>query len=304
MQTQTAATNERPKVILDRAPKYSLFSLATLKSLMRKADKPADNIVLPQQKVCLNNQRIDISELHAFQKVCGYPVSDALPISYLHNQVFDLQMVLLLDETMPIPPLGMVHLEHSISRLKTIKPSEHYDTEVFFGKVEPHKHGVTFETHAEIRVDNELVWHETAKTLCRLPKHLLSKAQAEATPKAGFQRPCAETAVVLRATSDTGRRYGAVSGDRNPIHLWPITAKLFGFKRHIAHGMWTMARVAAEFEPDFLDESICYSARFLKPVFLPTRLHYYRDDSSEHNRVEVWNSNASRCHMTATISLL
>lgn len=304
MQTQSAAINERPRIILDEAPKYSLFNPAMLKSFMRKADTPADSIVLPQQKVCLSKQRIDITKLHAFQKVCGYPLSDAVPISYLHNQVFDLQMALLLDETMPLPLLGMVHLEHSISRLKSITPSEQYDLEVFFGEVEPHKHGVTIESRAEIRVDNELIWHETAKTLSRLPKHLLSKTQADTTAKPGFQRPCAETAIVWKAASDLGRRYGKVSGDRNPIHLWPITAKLFGFKRHIAHGMWTMARAAAEFEPDYLNKSICYSTRFLKPVFLPTRLHYYRDDSSENNKIEVWNSNASQCHMIATVSRL
>ncbi|WP_258038084.1 MaoC/PaaZ C-terminal domain-containing protein, partial [Streptomyces sp. SM5] len=62
------------------------------------------------------------------------------------------------------------------------------------------------------------------------------------------------TAVALPAVAewrlpgDLGRRYGAVSGDRNPIHLHPLTARLFGFPRHIAHGMWTVARCLAEAE--------------------------------------------------------
>ena len=47
---------------------------------------------------------------------------------------------------------------------------------------------------------------------------------------------------------DIGRRYGAVSGDRNPIHLYPLTARLFGFRRAIAHGMWTKARCLAALE--------------------------------------------------------
>ncbi|NEA19599.1 MaoC/PaaZ C-terminal domain-containing protein, partial [Streptomyces halstedii] len=51
-----------------------------------------------------------------------------------------------------------------------------------------------------------------------------------------------------RLPGDLGRRYGAVSGDRNPIHLHPLTARLFGFPRHIAHGMWTVARCLAEAE--------------------------------------------------------
>ncbi|MYQ53488.1 MULTISPECIES: MaoC/PaaZ C-terminal domain-containing protein, partial [unclassified Streptomyces] len=51
-----------------------------------------------------------------------------------------------------------------------------------------------------------------------------------------------------RLPGDLGRRYGAVSGDRNPIHLHPLTARLFGFPRHLAHGMWTVARCLAEAE--------------------------------------------------------
>jgi len=43
-----------------------------------------------------------------------------------------------------------------------------------------------------------------------------------------------------------GRRYSRVGGDINPIHLFDVTAKLFGFDRAIIHGMWTLARCVAE----------------------------------------------------------
>ena len=51
-----------------------------------------------------------------------------------------------------------------------------------------------------------------------------------------------------RLPADLGRRYAAVSGDHNPIHLYPLTAKAFGFPRQIAHGMWTKARCVAAME--------------------------------------------------------
>ena len=41
--------------------------------------------------------------------------------------------------------------------------------------------------------------------------------------------------------ADTGRRYAAVSGDVNTIHLSGLSAKAFGFPSAIAHGMYTMA---------------------------------------------------------------
>ena len=58
------------------------------------------------------------------------------------------------------------------------------------------------------------------------------------------------TGTTWRLPGDLGRRYAAVSGDHNPIHLYPLTAKAFGFPRQIAHGMWSKARcVAALDEP-------------------------------------------------------
>lgn len=41
-----------------------------------------------------------------------------------------------------------------------------------------------------------------------------------------------------------GRRYARISGDYNPIHLWPWTARPFGFRAPILHGYATAARTA------------------------------------------------------------
>ena len=69
--------------------------------------------------------------------------------------------------------------------------------------------------------------------------------------------------------SDLGRRYGAVSGDRNPIHLYPITAKAFGFPRNIAHGMWTKARALGALQ-NKLPDAFTIDVEFKKPIFLPS----------------------------------
>ncbi len=45
-------------------------------------------------------------------------------------------------------------------------------------------------------------------------------------------------------SAGAGRRYARVSGDYNPIHLWPWTARPFGFRAPILHGYATAARTA------------------------------------------------------------
>ncbi|MFJ4832867.1 MaoC family dehydratase [Streptomyces sp. NPDC088747] len=79
-----------------------------------------------------------------------------------------------------------------------------------------------------------------------------------------------------RLAKDVGRRYGAVSGDRNPIHLYPLTARLFGYARPIAHGMWTVARCLAERPAD--SEPLTVRAEFKAPVLLPATVTYAAGD--------------------------
>ncbi|WP_448318773.1 MaoC family dehydratase, partial [Streptomyces sp. CO7] len=84
-------------------------------------------------------------------------------------------------------------------------------------------------------------------------------------------REALPVAAEWRLAGDLGRRYGAASGDRNPIHLTAATARLFGFPRAIAHGMWTAARcVAAHGMP----ATGRVTVRFRAPVLLPGTVAY------------------------------
>lgn len=77
--------------------------------------------------------------------------------------------------------------------------------------------------------------------------------------------------------SDAGRRYAAVSGDVNPIHLYPLTARAAGMPGPIAHGMWTFARSVAALG----HTSSAATARvwFERPVRVPSTVdvHYPTD---------------------------
>ena len=71
-----------------------------------------------------------------------------------------------------------------------------------------------------------------------------------------------------RLGGDLGRRYAAVSGDHNPIHLYALTAKALGFSRQIAHGMWSKARCVAALE-NRLPDAVTVDVAFKTPIFLP-----------------------------------
>jgi acyl dehydratase len=64
-----------------------------------------------------------------------------------------------------------------------------------------------------------------------------------------------------------------VSGDSNPIHLHPLTARAFGFPRAIAHGMWTKARALAALEGR-LGDAFTVEVEFKKPILLPASVGF------------------------------
>jgi acyl dehydratase len=137
------------------------------------------------------------------------------------------------------------------------------------GRVEDHPKGRSFDIATDVRVDGELAWREESTMLSRGGGGSAREDAAREDP-ADF-RFVAEWGL----PADLGRRYAAVSGDRNPIHMHSLTAKPFGFPRAIAHGMWTKARCLAALEPS-LPDAYEVSVEFRKPMLLPGRVTFER----------------------------
>eukprot|EP00878_Enallax_costatus_P043119 GHUV01050824.1.p1 GENE.GHUV01050824.1~~GHUV01050824.1.p1 ORF type:complete len:122 (-),score=20.22 GHUV01050824.1:20-385(-) len=60
------------------------------------------------------------------------------------------------------------------------------------------------------------------------------------------ESPKRELLAELSLPANAGRAFGALTGDRNPIHMHALTSQLFGFKKPIAHAMYIVSRLEAE----------------------------------------------------------
>ncbi len=67
---------------------------------------------------------------------------------------------------------------------------------------------------------------------------------APAPLRAHVDDPGWETLRQIHFPGDLGWRYGCLTGDMNPIHLSPLTSRLFGLERPIAHGFCVKASLA------------------------------------------------------------
>src|SRR4030088_425616 len=89
----------------------------------------------------------------------------------------------------------------------------------------------------------------------------------------------------------------------NPIHLHPLTAKLFGFPAAIAHGMWTKAHSLAAFEGR-LPDAYSVDVNFKQPVLLPPGLGFTAWRTGNGWAFELWNARKSTPHLDGTITAL
>ncbi|MFD7934938.1 MaoC family dehydratase [Streptomyces sp. NPDC059755] len=248
----------------------SLGPLLALGALRSPFKRPRPGVAFPRtgDRLVLPDLRVDLARLAAYERVCGFPTGeDSLPLTYPHVLGFPLAMRIMSGRGFPLPLLGLVHTSIEITRHTTLAATGSYELTVHVERLAAHRRGTEAVVVTELRDGGTVVWESTSTYLAR--------HRTEAAPAAREPEP--DPLPVLdewRLAADVGRRYGAASGDRNPIHLHPLTARLFGFPRAIAHGMWTVARcLAAHGTP----QAVRVRAEFRTPVLLPGTVTFAAD---------------------------
>ncbi|MFF5522772.1 MaoC family dehydratase [Streptomyces coeruleorubidus] len=263
----------------------SLAPLLARGALLSPFKRPAPDAEFPRTRLVLPGLRVDLARLAAYERVCGFPTGDdALPPTYPHVLGFPLAMRLMSGRDFPLPLLGLVHTSITITRHRAMPATGAYELTVHVEGLAPHRRGTEAAVVTEVREGGDVVWESRSTYLARHRTRRPAEAVREEVRK-----PLPAVAE-WRLAEDVGRRYAAASGDRNPIHLHPLTARLFGFPRAIAHGMWTVARcLAAHGTPD----SCHVRARFRAPVLLPGTVTYAAQDG----RFEL-RGREDRLHLT------
>jgi acyl dehydratase len=231
---------------------------------------PSPTAGLPSDRLAVRHDLIDRDLMARYDRVCGFRVADELAPTFPHVLGFPLAMHLMTRRDFPLPLLGLVHIRNVITQHGALTADQPLTIEVFADNLRPHRAGQQVDVHTVAVLEHEVAWEETSTYLRRGPRPPARTAETAtvARPRSEPQ-PTAEAPVIRwRVAADIGRRYAAVSGDRNPIHLFPVTAKAFGFPRAIAHGMWLAARTLAAIEPR-LPSAYSVEIDFKAPVSLP-----------------------------------
>ncbi|MDS1271029.1 MaoC/PaaZ C-terminal domain-containing protein [Lipingzhangella sp. LS1_29] len=288
---------DRPITILHRSPRLTASYLrAAVPRRRRSGEVPPQQLVLP-------NVRLDPAHVARYREVCGWPQGRELPVTYPHILGFGLTMALLTRPDFPLAPIGLVHLHNSIRRLDTIDPDTPLTLRAWADPLQDHPSGVTVDVHTTLTAADSQVpqWRSVSTYLRRGPR---GASSGPAPHPCGPDRNEIDT--TWRVARNMGRRYASVSGDRNPIHLHPLTARPFGFRRAIAHGMWTKARCLALLESSAGGAPPAPSCQvevtFRTPVLLGSDVRLHAGSTDEGWAFELGSPNGDRWHLRGHLS--
>lgn len=282
--------------LLERTPDTGRLSLKALGTLRRK---PPRELVLPDMSTEIREFRFDAANLEAYRQICGFAEGGGVPIPYPQVSAIALQMYLLTREQFPLPLLGLVHLKNRIEQARPLAADGTYGVKVSVAESRATDKGLEFDIETVYtEADGSTPWRSVATVLYR--------RKAEAAPKKKGAPPADNGAglagyLAFDAPADIGRRYGRIAGDNNPIHLYPFTAKLFGFDRQIAHGMWSLARCTALLQERLGKDPRELLVQFRQPLFLPGRVALRFADEGEGLAFALLGRDSGKTHLQGTL---
>jgi acyl dehydratase len=269
----TRALDSPPRIL----PLYARAAAPMIPGASLLPFLPGGGGEIPELELTLAGVRAEPEAVAAYDRVCGFALRDRLPPTYPHILAFPLHMAVMADGSFPFGAVGLVHLENRIAQKRPVEIGEELALAVRPTPLQPHPKGKTFSLVTEARAGEELVWESESTMLRRQssgsgakePK----KSYGDRTPGSGASQDEQSASAEWKLGGDLGRRYAAVSGDRNPIHMHSLTAKPLGFPAAIAHGMWTKARCLAALESR-LPDAFTVDVAFRRPILLPGRVEF------------------------------
>jgi acyl dehydratase len=281
-------------VELQSAPSLSaLYARAVTTALL-----PGGGDQLPDRELLLRGVELRREHVADYARVCGFTVRDTVPGTFPHILAFPLQMKLMTERSFPFSVLGLVHIANRIEVLAPIPVGARLDYSLRTENLRPHRSGRQFDMVVEARLDERPAWRGRSTYLHRGDGDRNEQERKDS----GLDQGSELTATaVWQVPGDIGRRYAGVSGDRNPIHMHPLSARAFGFPTAIAHGMWSKARCLASFDGR-LPPAYAIEVEFGSPLRVPAKARFLSGERDSGFAFRLETMDGRHRHLLGSIS--
>ena len=243
-------------------PRYPLSLARALAPWKRSATATT---VLPEMATTVTGWRPDRERLAAYRSLVGSGAE--LPIAFPQLPIMALHIDLLSKWSFPVRALGLVHRGSRIDVLSELPLDATWEVRAAVSEGRHVHAGFEFDVSGEVSVDGRLCWRSTSTYLSR--SRSASGAEESAVPQLDSSGSW-DAQQPIQAPEGTGRAFGRLTGDINPIHMHAVPARAFGFPKAIAHGWWTTGRSTAELAVDAAVPGRRLEIVFVRPIVLPS----------------------------------
>jgi acyl dehydratase len=222
-------------------PRISTTTL--LRALFKRPGRAAGG--RPGAPPCATRYRlahIDAGHVARYREALGFE-GDRIPLTYYYLLAQRAHLATMLGASFPFRLAGAIHVDNALGAGVRPAPDRPLDLATHVEIGGPSANGAV---HAALDTratqDGALVF--TCRSTYLVVRGRRSSGDRATAPGAALPPRLAS----WQLAPASGRAYAALSGDWNPIHLWPWSARLMGLKAPIIHGMHTLGRACAELE--------------------------------------------------------
>lgn len=246
-------------------------------------------------------EQVDPKHLPAFCNYFGF--KNPLPIPYFYPLAQRAHLGLMVEKAFPVPVIGLVHLENTLTQSSPIDIAKPFEIKATVLGM-PAKGSIPFQFRVLFFQDGIQVIECVSLYLSK------RKSNQPKKPKEEVAMPVLDFAVPFSIAANKGLSYAKLSGDYNPIHTSSVLAKLFGFRKRIIHGWYTVCHSIAEIENKYGIQAKEVYVSFNNPIFLPGKavLHHTVEITSfkptngfNHINFAVSNTNNSLLYVTGQV---
>jgi hypothetical protein len=252
-------SDQTPRTDLPRYPVSLVRAVAPWK---RSASATT---VLPEIQTVVTGWRPDREKLAEYRSLVGSGAE--VPIAFPQLPIMALHIDLLSQWSFPVRALGLVHQGTVIEVLDELPVTGLWDVRAAVSDGRHVRAGLEFDVSGEVSVGGSPCWRSTSIYLSR--SRSASGAEESAVPHLESSGAW-DAEVPIPVAEGTGRAFGRVTGDINPIHMHALPARAFGFPRAIAHGWWTTGRATAQLGIDEAVPGRRLEIAFKRPIVLPS----------------------------------
>lgn len=221
------------------------------------------------------------AKLIKYKEITDWKGDEIHPL-FPYALITHLQFSIVNDKKFPFPPFGLIHKTERIQCLKPLVLGK-WQAKMSVDSYRILETGVEIDFKTELWIDNELSWISETTAFKKLKTKIKKHEKRDQITSSN---------IFWTIPNGFGAKYGLLTLNIDPIHMFNLTAKMMGHKSAIIHGMWTIARGLSEFKS--IQYPLNIMARFISPIYLPAKVMF--DPKSD--GFSVHSDNGKKTHVT------